>query len=378
MLDRLTRQPDDPLLALTALFRSDPTPQKIDLGVGVYRDSEGKTPVFRAVKKAEARLVDLQQSKAYVGPEDDTGFISAFWNLVAGPHREAAGVQTVGGTDALRLAGELLRRSGCRRILLGLPSWPNHAAIFESAGLEVVSYPFFDATSLQILEEPMLQAFARSKAGDAVLLHACCHNPTGAVISDDLWNRITDMIAERELLPLIDNAYQGFGQGINKDAEATCRLIDRVPEAIIAASASKSFGLYRERTGAVFVTAATAEARDKAKSHIVNIVRASYSCRPITVRPWCVPSSVIPGFRKSGSRSLRVPVYASQPCGRFCRKDLPVARTHSAPLPDNRACFRVFPWTSGKSWRFGHDTASTCHCPGASILPVSIFIRCRG
>lgn len=281
MFETLTREADDPLLALTPLFRADPNPAKVDLGVGVYRDEFGKTPVFRAVKQAEARLVETQETKAYVGPEGDRAFIEAFWTFVAGEGRDAAGVQTVGGTGALRLAAELLRRSGSSRIFLGIPSWSNHSAIFAAAGLSVVTYPLFDVASQRLLADEMLSTLAdKARPGDAVLLHASCHNPTGAVMDDATWAAVAEVILKKGLVPVIDSAYQGFGTGIEDDATALRRLLDRVPEAIVAASASKSFGLYRERTGAVYATSASPETRDKLKSHLVTIGRGAYSMPP--------------------------------------------------------------------------------------------------
>lgn len=280
MLETLTRQPEDQLLSLGLLFRQDPNPAKVDLGIGVYRDAKGRTPVFDAVKGAERLLLDNQETKAYVGPEGDLGFVEAFWEMIAGSGRVAAGMQTVGGTGALRLAAELLKRSGCRRILLGVPTWINHAAIFQAAGLEVVTFPFFDTSRQDILADRMIDALEQADEGDAVLFHACCHNPTGAVMSDELWNEATGIIVRKGILPLIDTAYPGFGLGLNADTMALRRVLDAVPEAIITASASKSFGLYRERTGAIYVTSESPDRCAIAKSHLVSISRTSYSMPP--------------------------------------------------------------------------------------------------
>lgn len=281
MFDTLTREADDPLLALTPLFKADPNPAKVDLGVGVYRDELGRTPIFRAVKRAEARLLETQETKAYVGPEGDRAFIEAFWTFVAGEGREAAGVQTVGGTGALRLAAELLRRSGSSRIFLGTPTWSNHSTIFQAAELAVETYPLFDVASQRLLAEHMISVLAdKAQPGDAILLHASCHNPTGAVMDDATWEAVAEVILEKCLVPLIDSAYQGFGTGIESDAGPLRRLLDRVPEAIVAASASKSFGLYRERTGAVYATSPSPATRDKLKSHLVTIGRGAYSMPP--------------------------------------------------------------------------------------------------
>lgn len=281
MFETLSREADDPLLALTPLFRADPNPAKVDLGVGVYRDELGRTPVFRAVKRAEAHLLETQETKAYVGPEGDRAFIEAFWTFVAGEGRHAAGVQTVGGTGALRLAAELLRRSGSSRIFLGTPTWSNHSAIFAAAGLSVVTYPSFDVTGQRLLAGEMISVVAdKAQPGDAILLHASCHNPTGAVMDDATWAAVAEVALEKGLVPVIDSAYQGFGTGIESDAAPLRRLLDQVPEAIVAASASKSFGLYRERTWAVYATSPSPATRDKLKSHLVTIGRGAYSMPP--------------------------------------------------------------------------------------------------
>ncbi|WP_315798519.1 amino acid aminotransferase [Bradyrhizobium sp. SZCCHNRI3043] len=282
MFDRLTRQPDDPLLALIGIFKADPRPDKVDLGVGVYRDEAGHSPIFRAVKAAERIIWESQDSKSYVAPEGDQRFLDLLWSLVGGPAPSvhAAGVQTPGGSGALRLAADLIRQAGTGKIWLGLPSWPNHAGIFAAAGLEVETYPYFDVPSQTLQLDSMLDALRRAQPGDAVLIHACCHNPSGAPLSADDWTRITAMITARGLVPLIDSAYQGFGAGIDGDAAGLRMLIAAVPEALVAVSCSKSFGLYRERTGALYAVAASQAAADTARSNLVAIARTSYSMPP--------------------------------------------------------------------------------------------------
>lgn len=176
MFAALSTQPADPLLALIGLFQADPRPGKIDLGVGVYRDGEGRTPVFRAVKQAERVLWETQDTKSYVGPEGDGAFLERLWRLAGGGAKvPVAGVQTPGGSGALRLAAELVRAAGSKRIWLGLPSWPNHAGIFNATGLPIETYRFFDRTSQALLFDEMMGALNRAEAGDVVLLHACCH-----------------------------------------------------------------------------------------------------------------------------------------------------------------------------------------------------------
>jgi aromatic-amino-acid transaminase len=282
MFETLSPQPNDPLLALIGLFKADPRPDKVDLGVGVYRDEAGDTPILRAVKVAERRILEGQVSKSYIAPEGDLEFVRLLWQVVAGEHTPvaAAGVQTPGGSGALRLAAELIGRSGTGRIWLGLPSWPNHAGIFSAAGLDIETYPYFDVPSQTILFDRMIDALGRAERGDAVLLHASCHNPTGAVLTQEQWRAIADALVARGLVPLIDSAYQGFGAGFEEDVAGLRIVIETVPEALVAVSSSKCFGLYRERTGAVFAVAPSVQLADIAQSNLTIAARTSYSMPP--------------------------------------------------------------------------------------------------
>ena len=283
MFDSLTRQPDDPLLALIGLYRADARAEKIDLGVGVYRDEEGATPIFRAVKAAERQLVESQPTKAYVGPEGNPVFLDHLWALTAGDAGRGlakAALQTPGGSGALRLAADLMARMGTRRIRLGLPSWPNHASIFKAAGLEVVGYPFFDVPSQAVLFDRMIEALEGAERGDAVLLHASCHNPTGAGLTAEQWALAAAAIAKRGLLPLVDIAYQGYGKGLDADAAGLRHLIATVPEALVAVSCSKSFGLYRERTGAIYAVTQSEGSATTVRSNLAALARTSYSMPP--------------------------------------------------------------------------------------------------
>jgi aromatic-amino-acid transaminase len=283
MFDALTRQPDDPLLALIGLFQKDERPGKVDLGVGVYRDETGRTPIFRAVKAAEKRLLETQDSKAYVGPEGDLVFLDHLWSLVAGGTIErshVAGVQTPGGSGALRLAADLIARMGGRGIWLGLPSWPNHAPIFKAAGLNIATYDFFDIPSQSVTFDNVVTALEGAAPGDAVLLHASCHNPTGGVLSEAQWMEIAELVVQRSLLPLVDLAYQGFGRGLDQDVAGLRHLIGVAPEALVAVSCSKSFGLYRERTGAIFAVTTSPSSADTVRSNLAGLARTSYSMPP--------------------------------------------------------------------------------------------------
>lgn len=283
MFDALTRQPDDPLLALIGLFRADERAGKVDLGVGVYRDETGVTRVFRAVKEAERRLVETQQTKAYVGPEGDPVFLERLWALTtgeAGRGRATAALQTPGGSGALRLAADLMARMGTKGVWLGLPTWPNHASIFKAAGLEVITYPFFDVPAQAVLFDRMMEALSGAAPGDAVLLHASCHNPTGANLNAEQWRAVSALVAERGLLPVVDIAYQGYGRGLDEDAAGLRTLLAAVPEALVAVSCSKSFGLYRERTGAIYAACGSADTALSVRTNLAALARTSYSMPP--------------------------------------------------------------------------------------------------
>ncbi|MDX0852712.1 aminotransferase class I/II-fold pyridoxal phosphate-dependent enzyme [Sinorhizobium medicae] len=281
MFDTLDHKPDDPLLALIGLFRKDERPGKVDLGVGVYRDETGHTLIFRAVKAAERRLLETQDSKAYIGPAGDLDFLDRLWQLVGGDTVErshVAGVQTPGGSGALRLAADLIARMGGGGIWLGLPSWPNHAPIFKAAGLNIATYEFFDIPSQSVSFDNLVSALEGAAPGDAVLLHASCHNPTGGVLSEAQWMEIAALVAERGLLPLVDLAYQGLGRGLDQDVAGLRHLIGVVPEAIMAVSCS--FGLYRERTGAIFARTSSSGLADRVRSNLAGLARTSYSMPP--------------------------------------------------------------------------------------------------
>jgi len=283
MLSQLTAQPPDALLALIKLYAADPRADKIDLGVGVYRDASGGTPVFKAIKAAEARLVDAQDSKSYLGPEGDMGFVRAIqpWMLNgfdAGGRID--GAQTPGGTGAVRLAADLLHRAGVKRIWMGTPSWPNHVQIFAAVGLPVESFRHLDIATQTLDFEALRTALASADPGDAVLLHGCCHNPTGADYSAEQWAEIAATLAERRLLPLIDLAYHGLGQGLEGDGEGLRKVLAAVPEALIAYSCDKNFGLYRDRVGALYVMADDAAALPAMMSNVHALARANWSMPP--------------------------------------------------------------------------------------------------
>jgi aromatic-amino-acid transaminase len=279
----LEPQAPDALLSLIGLYRADTRPGKLDLGVGVYRDPYGATPVFRAVKAAEARLLTCQDTKAYLGPEGDLGFLERLKPLIFGDlHRAGVfGVQTPGGTGALRLGAELIAaaRQGAR-MFMGAPTWPNHPQIFDVTGLRTVVYPYFDSQTQAVRFDRMMDALETAERGDALLLQACCHNPTGADLSVDQWRAVADFVSRRGLTPLIDLAYQGLGLGLEEDAAGMRLVLEAAPDALLAYSCDKNFGLYRERVGALFARSDSPARLDLAASNIKALARANWSMPP--------------------------------------------------------------------------------------------------
>ena len=282
MLEALAPQPADALLGLIKLYNADPRPTKIDLGVGVYRTATGATPVFKAIKAAEAQLIATQDSKSYLGPEGDMGFVHALIPYVFGRDFDSSrvdGMQAPGGTGAVRLAIEVARRAGVQRIIMGTPSWPNHAQIVAASGLELVTFSHMTADGSADL--PALQAaLAAAGPGDAVLLHGCCHNPTGVDYTPAQWDVIAPLLAERGVLPLMDLAYQGLGAGMEADAYGLRQVLAHVPEALVAYSCDKNFGLYRDRVGAFYAVTGDAGALSRAMANGASIARASWSMPP--------------------------------------------------------------------------------------------------
>lgn len=283
MLERLSPQAPDALLALIRLHAADPREDKIDLGVGVYRTEEGATPVFAAIKSAEQALVDRQDSKSYLGPEGDMGFVNALMPYVFGADPtmggRISGMQTPGGTGAVRLALALAQKAGVRRVHMGVPSWPNHAQILADLGMELAPFDHANSDGTANLEA-VLSAINGAGADEAVLLHACCHNPTGIDYSADDWSAIAQAFASSGTFPIIDSAYQGLGQGMEEDAAGMRSVLAAVPEAFIAYSCDKNFGQYRDRVGAFYVMAAESDALGTAFSNANALARAAWSMPP--------------------------------------------------------------------------------------------------
>ena len=280
----LAAQPADALLALIGAFRSDLRADKIDVGVGVYRDLEGRTPVLRAVKEAERRLVEGQPSKGYLGPEGDVGYFDALKPIIFGEFdfdERLSGLQTPGGTGALRLAAELIARARPgARIWVGNPTWPNHPPILKAAGLVVADYEHFDVVTQTLTIDRMLDALSDAAPGDVALLHGCCHNPTGADLDVDQWTAVATLLRDRGVLPLIDLAYQGLGTGLEEDALGTRIMLDIVGEGLVAYSCDKNFGLYRERVGALYALSASSEQSHIVQSNLLSLTRANWSMPP--------------------------------------------------------------------------------------------------
>jgi aromatic-amino-acid transaminase len=280
MIADLKIRPADPLLKLILAHREDKRAEKIDLGVGVYRDANGATPVMAAVKQAEARLLTAQATKSYVGQQGDVEFLRLLGELAFGAAAgELASIQAVGGTGALRLGCDLLRESGARRVLLPSPTWPNHPGIIAAAQLRAIEVNFFDVAAQRIDIDALIGGFAELGRGDGVLLQGCCHNPLGADFTRAHWDSLAGAVRERGIIPFVDVAYIGFGDGIDEDVAGVRAFLNQVPEAIIAVSGAKSFGLYRERVGALYVKAAAA-ARPAIASTLAAIARANYSMPP--------------------------------------------------------------------------------------------------
>ncbi|WP_322846320.1 amino acid aminotransferase [Pseudomonas sp. B33.4] len=284
--DAIGRVPGDPILGLMEAYAQDSNPRKFDLGVGVYKDAQGLTPIPEAVKIAEARLVESQDTKTYIGGHGNPLFGKVINELVLGTdskliaEQRAGATQTPGGTGALRLAADFIAQ--ClpgKGVWLSKPTWPIHETIFAAAGVKVSHYPYVGSDN-RLDVEVMLAVLNEVPNGDVVLLHACCHNPTGFDLNHDDWQRVLDVVRARNLLPLIDFAYQGFGDGLEQDAWSTRLFAAELPELLITSSCSKNFGLYRDRTGALIVCAKSADKLIDIRSQLANIARNLWSTPP--------------------------------------------------------------------------------------------------
>lgn len=284
MFETLKQQPADKILALVQKFKDDPTPHKIDLGVGVYKNAQGVTPVMRAVKAAEHQLWQQETTKSYVGLTGDPAFSDAVIDMVLGdavPRGTVAAAATPGGTGAVRQAFELVKLANPNvRVFVSNPTWPNHVSILAYLGIEMVPFRYFDAATCGLDFDGMMTDLAETKAGDVVLLHGCCHNPTGANPNSSQWQAVVDLLAKTGATPMIDIAYQGFGDGLQEDAAATRLIASSLPETIIAASCSKNFGIYRERTGLLMAVSQDASKHLVTQGTLAYLNRQNFSFPP--------------------------------------------------------------------------------------------------
>lgn len=285
LLARLEEQVSDSLLALIALANADPRPGKVDVGVGVYRDAAGATPILRSVKAAERILWETQETKSYLGSQGDARFVELIKPIVFGADAAGddriVGVQTPGGCGALRLGAELIVRADRNaRIYVGTPTWPNHEPLIGEAGVEMVDYPYYSKSTRTISFDRMMDALGEARAGDLVLLHGCCHNPTGADLDLDQWRAVADLVADRGLIPYVDLAYQGLGNGLEADAVGTRLVVAAAEQAIVAQSCDKNFGCYRDRLGSLFVKMPTARGADIVMGNLLALARTMWSMPP--------------------------------------------------------------------------------------------------
>jgi len=275
---------NDSLIALIGMVNADPRPDKIDVGVGVFRDGAGNTPILGVIKEAEQRLHDTQTTKAYLGSAGDKRFTELLRPILLGEHAgddRIVGLQTPGGCGALRLGFELLAAANAQaRVFIGAPTWPNHPPIVRAVGLTPVDYPFYERGQGAIRFEDMIDALRSGEPGDIALLHGCCHNPTGADLDEGQWRQVRDAVVERGLVPFVDIAYQGFGRGLDEDAYGLRLLLDSCDEMVVAQSCDKNFSVYRDRVGSLWVKSPSAETSARAMAHVFQIAREMWSMPP--------------------------------------------------------------------------------------------------
>ncbi len=287
MLEKFIMAPPDPILGLTEAFLKDSNPNKINLGVGVYKDNLNKTPIFNTVKKVEKFLLEKEQTKSYLPISGSPEFCENVQWLVLGKNncaiseKRVATVQTVGGTSALRIFADLIKANiGTKKIWLSDPTWENHAKIFQTAGFEMGTYPYYNPENHGLAWDKMLATLETIPEGDILLLHGCCHNPTGIDLNKEQWLTVADILKTRGILPLIDFAYQGLGDGLEEDAQGIRTIVEKVPEVFICSSFSKNFGLYNERCGALISVCADSETCQKVLSQMKVTIRTNYSNPP--------------------------------------------------------------------------------------------------
>lgn len=287
MFDHLPILPPDSILGLAAACRADTNPDKVDLTIGIYMDETGACPVFQAVKDAQRAMIDEEVTKAYIAPQGDDGFLSGMMGLVLGQERfqtragEVAAVQAPGGCGAVRLGAEVLKAAApAGKVWVSRPTWPVHVPLITSTGLELSEYRYYEPATHGVDFDGMAADLQQAKQGDIVLLHGCCHNPSGADLSVDQWDVVAEMAVTQGFTPMVDLAYQGFGEGLDVDVYGLRTLVDKTPEVVIAASLSKNMGLYRERTGVAIFTGPDARTAEATASQAKAAARRIYSMPP--------------------------------------------------------------------------------------------------
>lgn len=283
MFETLPLLPDDPILRLIHLYRNDPRTDKIDVGVGVFRNDKGETPIMQAVAKAQTQLLQHEITKSYLGLEGNPEFNQAMIKLILGEgadNSRVRAVQAPGGSGAIRILGDMLGSGGNKTIWVSDPTWGNHIPIFQAAGFTIKTYPYLDTVTKTVDEEAFFSALQQIPAGDLVLFHGCCHNPSGADLSPTAWDSVAEIVNKQRFLPFIDIAYQGFGKGLEEDMYGVRKLVSTVDELVISASCSKNFGLYRERVGVAIVVGKDRQNTEIAFSHLLAAGRKAYSMPP--------------------------------------------------------------------------------------------------
>lgn len=287
MFEKLPGLPADPILGLMLACREDNNPQKVDLGVGVYRDEQGETPILKAVLDAQQRHIESETTKSYIGPPGEPAFNDLMRELIFGrghavlKDNRVSSAQTPGGCGALRVGAELINRAKPgATIWVSDPTWANHVPLLGNAGLHIKTYPYFDPVSSSLREQEMMDTLSKVPAGDLVLLHGCCHNPCGVDLAEAHWHQLAELANQQGFTPFIDMAYQGLSSGVEEDATGVRVMADAVPELIVASSCSKNFGLYRDRVGAIAVVSTTANLSESLSSQLMNVIRGIYSMPP--------------------------------------------------------------------------------------------------
>jgi aromatic-amino-acid transaminase len=360
MFEELKPRAPDPLLDTIRQFRADLRPGKLDLGVGVFQDEQGRTPVLRSVKTAEAVLLETQQTKTYLGAEGDVEFARALGAVALGDafnESHIVALQAPGGTGALRLGAELIRAANPQaQIWLGRPTWPNHEPIFSAVAAPIRDYRHFDAETQSVCFEELMSAMKAAGRGDVFVLHASCHNPTGADFTFEQWQEIARTLNRCGLIPLLDTAYQGFARGLDEDMAGARHVFANAPEALLTISCSKNFGIYRERTGALFVSAPDTARAEAVRSNLMGIARTNYSMPPD--HGAAVVRTILQDVRLRGE--WQAEVAAMRDKLNVIRRNLAQLRVNSldlAPLAHQNGMFATLPLTKPQIARLKDEHA---------------------